>query len=83
MTSPPQNKGKNGGANSGFHALPEVNLIEHEQWHYIRRRYHLSPRELEVAKLVCKGLTNKEIASETYFSKGPNKEQTHTVFKVY
>ncbi len=66
MTSPPQNKDKrkNGTANSGFHILPDVNLIEQKQWHYIRRRYHLSPRELEVAKLVCKGLTNREIATE-------------------
>lgn len=66
MTSPPQNKdkGKKGAANSGFHVLPDINLIEQKQWHYIRMRYYLSPRELEVAKLVCKGLTNREIASE-------------------
>lgn len=66
MTSPPQNKDKrkNGASNSGFHVLSDVNLIEQQQWNYIQRRYHLSPRELEVAKLVCKGLTNREIASE-------------------
>ncbi len=66
MTSPPQNKngGNSGAANSGFYDLPDVNLIEQKQWHYIQKRYHLSPRELEVAKLVCKGLNNREIARE-------------------
>ena len=83
MTSPPQNKykGKNSGANSGFHTLPEVNLIEQKQWHLIRKRYHLSPRELEVAKLVCKGLTNREIASELKISQDTVNTHLKHVFR--
>jgi DNA-binding CsgD family transcriptional regulator len=83
MTSPPQNKdkGEKGAANSGFHILPNVNLIEQKQWHYIRRRYHLSPRELEVAKLVCKGLTNKEIASELKVRQGTVNTHLKNIFR--
>lgn len=41
---------------------PEVILLDEKHWSYIRRRYGISPRELEVAKLVCRGFSNKEIA---------------------
>ena len=43
---------------------PEVILLDEKHWSYIRRRYRISPRELEVAKLVCHGFSNKEIAKK-------------------
>ena len=41
---------------------PEVILLDEKHWSYIRRRYGISPRELEVARLVCRGFSNREIA---------------------
>ncbi len=41
---------------------PKVILLDERHWSYIQKRYHISPRELEVAKLVCHGLSNREIA---------------------
>ena len=31
------------------------------EWAYIQRKYHLSPRELQVAICVCHGSNNKQI----------------------
>ncbi len=83
MTSPPQNKDKrkNGAANSGFHIPPDVNLIEQKQWNYIQNRYHLSSRELEVSKLVCKGLNNREIARELKVRQGTVNTHLKNIFR--
>lgn len=82
MASPPRKKDKRKtkGANSLFDILPDVNLIDEKQWQYIQRRYHLSPRELEVAKLVCTGLTNIEIASVLKVKLGTVKTHLKKIF---
>ena len=41
---------------------PDVSLIDKQQWNYLFRLYRLSPREFEVASLLCSGRTNQEIA---------------------
>jgi DNA-binding CsgD family transcriptional regulator len=35
-----------------------------KQWQYLVNRWHLTPREAEVAKLVCRGYDNERIAGE-------------------
>ncbi len=39
-------------------------VITTKQWEYLRRRWHLTPREVEVAKLVCRGLDNNRISEK-------------------
>lgn len=41
---------------------PNVAVLDEKQWLTFQKRYHISPRELEVIKLVCQGLTNGDIA---------------------
>jgi DNA-binding CsgD family transcriptional regulator len=43
---------------------PLVRIMDDKQWLYVRKSFHMSPRELDVAKLVCSGLSNEEIASQ-------------------
>jgi DNA-binding CsgD family transcriptional regulator len=40
-----------------------VHILNDNQWLYIRKSFRMSPRELIVAKFVCGGLSNEEIAS--------------------
>ncbi len=40
-----------------------VRILDDDQWLYIRKSFRMSPRELIVAKYVCGGLSNEEIAS--------------------
>jgi DNA-binding NarL/FixJ family response regulator len=35
-----------------------------KQWDYLRKCWHLTNREVEVAKLVCEGLHNNHISSK-------------------
>ena len=35
-----------------------------KQWEYLRKIWHLTPREVEVAKLVCDGMDNEHIGKE-------------------
>ena len=35
-----------------------------KQWEYLKQCWYLTPREVEVAKLVCEGLDNKQISKK-------------------
>ena len=36
-------------------------VFKAKQWEYMRRCWHLTDREVEVAKLVCEGLDNNQV----------------------
>ena len=60
---------------------PKVILLDERHWSYIQRRYHISPRELEVAKLVCHGLSNKEIADALDIRQGTVKTHIKNIYR--
>ena len=39
-------------------------MFSQRQWNYIQKGFHLTPRQLEIAKLVCEGLNNSQIAKK-------------------
>jgi ATP/maltotriose-dependent transcriptional regulator MalT len=43
---------------------PLSHLLDEAQWHFIRKQFRMSPRELEVARMVCEGFGNEEIAAK-------------------
>ena len=55
-------------------------LIDNKQWAYIKRRYRLSPREIQVAALVCSGYTNDGIATELKVKPGTVKTHIRSIF---
>jgi DNA-binding CsgD family transcriptional regulator len=63
-----------------FYKRPDVALLNEKQWLYIQRRYHISPRELEVAKLVCKGFVNGDIAKKLNVKPGTVKTHLKSIF---
>ena len=38
--------------------------LKTKQWDYLRKCWYLTPREIEVAKLVCKGLDNNQVSKK-------------------
>ena len=39
-------------------------VLRTKQWEYLSKCWHLTAREAEVAKLVCKGMDNKQIGKK-------------------
>jgi DNA-binding CsgD family transcriptional regulator len=54
------NIGNNGDSGGG---RPQVRIMDDSQWLFVRKSFRISPREMDVAKLVCSGFSNEEIAS--------------------
>jgi DNA-binding CsgD family transcriptional regulator len=43
-------------------------VFKANQWEYLRKCWHLTPREVEIAKLVCEGLSNKKISNRLHIA---------------
>jgi DNA-binding CsgD family transcriptional regulator len=80
--SQPTEKDKDGNTNPGYslYMRPDVALLDEKQWRYVQRRYHISPRELEVAKLVCRGFVNGDVAKELNVKPGTVKTHLRSIF---
>ena len=39
-------------------------VFKAKQWEYLSKCWHLTPREVEVAKLVCEGMDNEQISKK-------------------
>jgi DNA-binding CsgD family transcriptional regulator len=63
-----------------YYKQPDVALLNDKQWRYIQRRYHISPRELEVAKLICRGYINGDIAAKLDVKPGTVKTHIKSIF---
>jgi len=63
-----------------FYTQPNGVLLDEKQWLYIQKRYHMSPRELQVAKLICQGLTNGDVAKKLKVRPGTVKTHLRSIF---
>lgn len=54
----------------------EVVLLNKQQWSHVQSRYELTPREREIAELICQGLRNGKIAKVLQIK--PSTVKTHT-----
>lgn len=63
-----------------FYERPKAVLLDERQWLYIQRFYHISPRELQVVKLVCQGFTNGDIAEKLNVKPGTVKTHLRSIF---
>ena len=58
-----------------------VMLLDEKQWFYLKKRYHLTPRELQVAKFVCQGFNNREIAKALKIKDGTVKTHLRNIYR--
>ena len=63
------------GADSG-RQHPEVVLLNNQQWSYVQGRYELTPRERQIAEMICQGLRNGKISKVLRIK--PSTVKTHT-----
>ena len=60
---------------------PVLTLLDAKQWSYLKRRYDLTPRELEIADLVCRGLENDRIAEHLAIRPGTVKAHVRNIYR--
>jgi DNA-binding NarL/FixJ family response regulator len=59
----------------------EIILLSEKEWSYVRRRYNLTPRECQIAELICQGLHNGRIAKFLRISPGTVKTHTRNIYR--
>ena len=62
-------------------AHPRGVLLNKRQWSYLKRRYHMTPREIQIAQLVCQGLGNEEIANRLNIKQGSVKTHVRNLYR--
>lgn len=56
-------------------------LLDEKQWLYLKKRYHMTPRELQVAILVCRGFNNDEITKALKIRHGTVKTHLRNIYR--
>jgi DNA-binding NarL/FixJ family response regulator len=56
-------------------------LVDEKYWLFLRDRYHMTPRELQVAILVCRGFNNDEIAEGLKIRHGTVKTHLRNLYR--
>jgi DNA-binding NarL/FixJ family response regulator len=69
------------GSEKPFYDRPNVDLLSGKQWQYVKRCYRLSPREIEVAKLICCGFGNEEVAGHLKITGGTVKTHLRNIYR--
>jgi len=60
---------------------PVLIVLDDRQWSYLQRRYDLTPRELQIADLVCRGLRNGHIARDLNIRPGTVKTHVRNIYR--
>ena len=60
---------------------PATVLIDGEQWLHVQHRYRLTPREREIAEMVCRGLRNDRIARRLNIRPGTVKTHLRNIYR--
>jgi DNA-binding NarL/FixJ family response regulator len=56
-------------------------LLDQRQWSYLSRRYDLTPREVQIAELVCLGLRHGNIAGQLKIQPGTVKTHIRNIYR--
>jgi len=59
----------------------KVLLLDPKQWLYVQSLYNLTPRERQIAELVCEGLRNESIASRLHIKPGTVKTHIRNIYR--
>ena len=59
----------------------ETVLLNNQQWTYVQGRYDLTPRERQIAEMICQGLRNGSIAKYLCIKPGTVKTHTRNIYR--
>lgn len=73
--------GKDNNISNSLFKRPTVVLLDEKQWSYLQKRYHMTPRELQVARLICEGFNNEDIAKALKIKHGTVKTHLRNIYR--
>ncbi len=56
-------------------------VLKTKQWEYLRKCWHLTPREVGVAKLVCDGMDNEQIGKKLHIKYNTARSHLGNMFR--
>jgi DNA-binding NarL/FixJ family response regulator len=56
-------------------------LLDEKQWMFLKERYHMTSRELQVAILICRGFSNDEITKALKIKPGTVKTHLRNIYR--
>ena len=79
--NPYSNPNKDRRHDDSFFGVSSRTLLDDKDWLCVQRQYHLTNRELQVAKLVCRGFNNKDITAELKITSGTVKTHIRNIYR--
>jgi DNA-binding NarL/FixJ family response regulator len=73
--------GDAGNSANGGPRLSDVVLIDEIRWPQIQKWYSMTERELQIAKSVCHGLSNQQIADSLKIQQGTVKTHMRNIYR--
>jgi DNA-binding NarL/FixJ family response regulator len=64
-----------------FYTPPRITILNYKHWAYIQKLYRMSPREVEVAQLICQGFNNDQIAKDLKITHGTVKTHLRNIYR--
>lgn len=61
--------------------LSSVVLLNEQQWNYLQNKYSMTKREMQIAKLVCRGFGNEDIAQALGIRHGTVKTHIRNLYR--
>jgi len=81
MLQLPNSKAENIKSDDSGYQRTEIILLNEKQWLYVQNRYGLTPRERQIAELICQGLRNCNIAKALRIRTGTVKTHTRNIYR--
>ncbi|MDO8301607.1 MAG: LuxR C-terminal-related transcriptional regulator [Sedimentisphaerales bacterium] len=66
---------------NGSGKLPDVVLIAEDKWRHIQKSYGMTERELQIARSVCRGFSNQQIANDLKIQEGTVKTHMRNIYR--
>lgn len=81
MSQPPRNREDRPAGTGSSASGRRLMLLDDKQWSYLRQRYGLTPREQQIAELVCQGLRTGHIAGCLRIRPGTVKTHVRNIYR--
>lgn len=69
------------GSGKDFQSFARLSLINDKQWGYLQKLYHMTPKEQQVARFVCQGISNEDIAEKLDMRPGTVKTHLRNIYR--